>query len=147
MLFRWMALLLFATVTLSGAHAQPFPSKPMRLVLPFPPGGPTDLLGRALAQKLGEQMGQTMVADNRPGAGGNLGIELAAKAPPDGHTLALVSSVISIAPSLYAKLNYEQKDLAPISLVAEMRNVVLVHPSVPAKNFKEFKRKRCATPT
>lgn len=115
-----------------------FPSKPMRLVLPFPPGGPTDLLGRALAQKLGEQMGQTMVADNRPGAGGNLGIELAAKSPPDGHTIVLVSSVISIAPSLYAKLNYEQKDLAPISLAAEMRNVVLTHPSVPAKNFKEF---------
>jgi tripartite-type tricarboxylate transporter receptor subunit TctC len=119
-------------------HAQPFPSKPMRLILPFPPGGPTDLLGRALAQKLGEQMGQTMVADNRPGAGGNLGIEVAAKSPPDGHTMVLVSSVLAIAPSMYAKLNYEQKDLAPISLVAEMRNVLLVHPSVPAKNLKEF---------
>jgi tripartite-type tricarboxylate transporter receptor subunit TctC len=138
MLFRLMALLFAMAIGVSGALAQTFPSKQMRLVLPFPPGGPTDLLGRALAQKLGEQMGQTMVADNRPGAGGNLGIELAAKSPPDGHTLVLVSSVISIAPSLYAKLNYEQKDLAPISLVAEMRNVVLVHPSVPAKNFKEF---------
>lgn len=120
------------------AQAQPFPSKPMRLVLPFPAGGPTDLLGRALAQKLGEQMGQTMVADNRPGAGGNLGIEIAAKSPPDGHTSVLVSSVLAIAPSLYPKLNYEQKDLAPISLVAEMRNVLLVHPSVPARSFKEF---------
>jgi len=119
-------------------HAQPFPSKSMRLILPFPPGGPTDLLGRALAQKMGEQMGQTMVADNRPGAGGNLGIEVAAKSAPDGHTAVLVSSVISIAPSLYTKLNYDQKDLAPISLVAEMRNVVLVHPSVPVRNFKEF---------
>jgi len=138
MLRRLMALLLVAAGGLTSAYAQPFPSKQMRLVLPFPPGGPTDLLGRALAQKLGEQMGHTMVADNRPGAGGNLGIELAAKAPPDGHTAVLVSSVISIAPSLYAKLNYEQKDLAPISLVAEMRNVLLVHPSVPAKNFKEF---------
>lgn len=138
MLFQWTAALFLAATMLTGAQAQTFPAKPMRLVLPFPPGGPTDLLGRALAQKLGEQMGQTMVADNRPGAGGNLGIEIAAKSPPDGHTLVLVSSVISIAPSLYAKLNYEQKDLAPISLVAEMRNVVLVHPSVPAKNFKEF---------
>lgn len=138
MLLKFTAALVLAATMLTGAQAQTFPSKPMRLVLPFPPGGPTDLLGRALAQKLGEQMGQTMVADNRPGAGGNLGIELATKSPPDGHTMVLVSSVISIAPSLYAKLNYEQKDLAPVSLVAEMRNVVLVHPSVPAKNFKEF---------
>lgn len=138
MLFRLIVVLSLAILMLSGAQAQAFPSKPMRLILPFPPGGPTDLLGRALAQKLGEQMGQTMVADNRPGAGGNLGIELAAKSPPDGHSIVLVSSVIAIAPSLYAKLNYEQKDLAPVSLAAEMRNVVLVHPSVPAKNFKEF---------
>src|SRR5262245_36820947 len=120
------------------AGAQNFPSKPMRLVLPFPAGGPTDLLGRAIAQKMGEQMGQTMVADNRPGAGGNLGIEVAAKSPPDGHTSVLVSSVISIAPSLYPKLNYEQKDLAPISLVAEIRNVIQVHPSVPAKTLDEL---------
>jgi tripartite-type tricarboxylate transporter receptor subunit TctC len=139
MLLRWVMGLLLAAGGLAAAHAQPaFPSKPMRLILPFPPGGPTDLLGRALAQKIGEYMGQTMVADNRPGAGGNLGIELAAKAPPDGHNIVLVSSVIAIAPSLYSKLNYEQKDLAPVSLAAEMRNVVLVHPSVPAKNFKEF---------
>lgn len=131
------ALLAWGGVVLP-LHAQPFPSKPLRLVLPFPPGGPTDLLGRALAQKMGEQIGQTVVADNRPGAGGNLGIEVAAKSPPDGHTMVLVSSVLAIAPSMYAKLNYEQKDLAPISLVAEMRNVLLVHPSVPAKNFKEF---------
>ena len=140
-MFKAVVALLAAMLAVAlnaHAQAQPFPSKPMRLVLPFPPGGPTDLLGRALAQKLGEQMGQTMVADNRPGAGGNVGIEIAAKSPPDGHTVVLVSSVIAIAPSLYPKLNYEQKDLAPISLAAEMRNVVLVHPSVPAKNFKEF---------
>lgn len=121
-----------------GVNAQPFPVKSMRLIMPFPAGGSTDLLGRALAQKLSEQMGQSMVADNRPGAGGNVGIEVAAKSPPDGYTIVLVSSLISIAPSLYAKLNYEQKDLAPISLAAEMRNVVLTHPSVPAKTFKAF---------
>jgi tripartite-type tricarboxylate transporter receptor subunit TctC len=136
-LFAAMGVLVLAG-GMTPLQAQPFPSKSMRLILPFPPGGPTDLLGRALAQKMGEQMGQTMVADNRPGAGGNLGIEVAAKSAPDGHTAVLVSSVISIAPSLYTKLNYEQKDLAPISLVAEMRNVVLVHPSVPVRNFKEF---------
>jgi tripartite-type tricarboxylate transporter receptor subunit TctC len=123
MLRKLMVLWIAVAAVVPGAVAQNFPTKPMRLVLPFPPG---------------EQMGQTMVADNRPGAGGNLGIEVAAKSPPDGHTVVLVSSVLAIAPSMYAKLNYEQKDLAPISLAAEMRNVLLVHPSVPAKNLKEF---------
>lgn len=138
MLFKAITLSIAVLAGLTSAHAQPFPSKSLRLVLPFPAGGPTDMLGRAIAQKMGEQLGQTMVADNRPGAGGNLGIEIAAKSPPDGHTVVLVSSVISIAPSLYQKLNYEQKDLAPISLAAEIRNVILVHPSVPAKSLKEL---------
>ena len=122
----------------AAALAQPFPSKPVRMILPFPPGGPTDILGRSLAQKLSEQMGQQVVLDNRAGAGGNLGIELAAKSPPDGYTMVLTSSVIAIAPSLYAKLNYKQSDLAPLSLVAEIHNVILVHPSVPAKSVKEL---------
>jgi len=118
--------------------AQAYPVKPVRLVLPFPPGGPTDLLGRSIAQKLGEQMGQQVVPENRPGAGGNLGLELAAKSPPDGYTMVLTSSIIALAPALYAKLNFQQKDLAPISLVAEIRNILLVHPSVPARNVKEL---------
>lgn len=118
--------------------AQAFPAKTVRLVLPFPPGGPTDLLGRSIAQKLSEQMGQQVVPENRPGAGGNLGLELAAKSPPDGYTMVLTSSVIALAPALYAKLNYKQSDLAPLSLVAEIRNILLVHPSVPAKNIKEL---------
>jgi tripartite-type tricarboxylate transporter receptor subunit TctC len=121
-----------------AAVAQQYPVKPVRLVLPFPPGGPTDLLGRSIAQKLGEQMGQQVVPENRPGAGGNLGLELAAKSPPDGYTMVLTSSIIALAPALYAKLNYQQKDLAPITLIAEIRNVLLVHPSVPAKNVKEL---------
>ena len=120
------------------AQQQPFPSRTVRLILPFPPGGPTDLLGRTIAQKLSEQMGQQVVADNRPGAGGNVGLEFASKAPPDGYTLVLTSSVIASAPALYAKLNYKQSDLAPISLVAEVRNILLVHPAVPAKNVKEL---------
>ncbi len=118
--------------------AQAFPVKPVRLVLPFPPGGPTDLLGRSIAQKMGEQMGQQVVPENRPGAGGNLGLELASKSPPDGYTLVLTSSVIALAPALYAKLNYKQSDLAPLSLVAEIRNILVVHPSVPARNIKEL---------
>ena len=129
------------------AIAQTYPTKTIRLVLPFPPGGPTDLLGRAVAQKLGEQMGQQVIADNRPGAGGNLGLEIAAKAPPDGYTIVLSSPLISISPYLYSKLNYNpHKDLAPISLVAVIQNVLLVHPSVPAKNIREFVQVARATP-
>ena len=138
MSLRFLVLLMAVLGGWPRVQAQTFPAKPMRLILPFPAGGPTDVLGRTVAQKMGEQLGQTMVADNRPGAGGNLGIEVAAKSPADGHTVVLVSSVISIAPSLYPKLNYEQKDLAPISLVAEIRNVILVHPSVPAKSLNEL---------
>ena len=126
--------------------AQQFPTKTVRLILPFPPGGPSDILGRALSQKLGEQMGQQVIADNRPGAGGNLGLELAAKAPPDGYTMVLSSPLVALSPSLYTKLNYEQKDLAPISLVALIQNVVLVHPSVPAKNLKELAQVARASP-
>ena len=121
-----------------AAMAQQFPAKPVRLILPFPPGGPTDLQGRQIAQKLSEQVGQQVVAENRPGAGGNVGLEVAAKSPPDGYSLVLTSSVIASAPALYAKLNYRQSELAPISLVSEIRNILLVHPSVPAKNVKEL---------
>ena len=127
-------------VVASGAAiGQSFPAKSIRLILPFPPGGPTDLLGRAVAQKLSDQLGQQVVADNRPGAGGNLGLELAAKAAPDGYTIVLSSPLISISPSLYSKLNYDPvKDLAPISLIAQIQNVLLVHPSVPARSLKEL---------
>jgi tripartite-type tricarboxylate transporter receptor subunit TctC len=128
------------------ASAQTFPTKPVRLILPFPPGGPSDILGRALSQKLSEQMGQQVIADNRPGAGGNLGLELAAKSPPDGYTMVLSSPLISLSPSLYQKLNYKQDDLAPISLAAVIQNVVLVHPSVPAKNLKELAQIARASP-
>jgi tripartite-type tricarboxylate transporter receptor subunit TctC len=133
------ALLALAMAMLpAAALAQAFPSKTVRLILPFPPGGPTDLLGRSIAQKLTDQVGQQVVADNRPGAGGNVGLEVAAKSPPDGHTIVLSSSVFALAPALYAKLNYQQSDLAPVSLVAEIRNVLLVHPAVPAKSVKEL---------
>jgi len=133
-----LALIVAMLPTAALAQQQPFPSRTVRLILPFPPGGPTDILGRSIAQKLSDQMGHQVVADNRPGAGGNVGLEVAAKSPPDGYTMVLSSSVIALAPSLYAKLNYQQKDLAPLSLVAEIRNVLLVHPSVPAKSVKEL---------
>src|SRR5687767_3805074 len=108
--------------------AQNYPTRTIRMVLPFPPGGPTDITGRVIAQKLSEQLGQPVVADNRPGAAGNLGLELAAKSPPDGYTIVLTAPPIAISPSLYKKLNYDpQKDLAPISLVAEIQNIIVVH--------------------
>ncbi len=121
------------------SHAQTYPTKPLRLMLPFPPGGPTDLLGRQLAQKLAEQLGQPVVAENRPGAGGNLGTELAVKAPADGYTLLLSSNILAISPHLYRKLSYDpMKDLAPIAQVAQVPNVFICHPSIPAKNLKEL---------
>ena len=131
-------LFAFVAAVAGPASAQTFPAKTIRMILPFPPGGPSDILGRALAQKLTEQLGHTVITDNRPGAGGNLGLELTAKAPPDGYTIVLSSPLIALSPSLYSKLNYEQKDLAPVSLVALIQNVVLVHPSVPARNLKEL---------
>ena len=122
-----------------AALAQAYPSKPIRMILPFPPGGPTDIVGRLVAHKLSEQIGQSVVADSRPGASGNLGLELASKSPPDGYTIVLSSPVISLSPLLYSKLNYDpHKDLAPISLVGAVRNVLVVHPSVPAKTLKEL---------
>jgi tripartite-type tricarboxylate transporter receptor subunit TctC len=132
------ALCVLAAISSGPAIAQSYPTKTIRLILPFPPGGPSDILGRALAQKLTEQLGQTIITDNRPGAGGNLGLELTAKSPPDGYTLVLSSPLVALSPSLYTKLNYEQKDLAPVALVALIQNVLLVHPSVPAKNLKEL---------
>jgi tripartite-type tricarboxylate transporter receptor subunit TctC len=122
-----------------SASAQTYPSKAIRMILPFPPGGPTDIVGRLVAAKLSEQVGQSVVADSRPGASGNIGLELASKSPPDGYTIVLSSPVISLSPHLYPKLNYNpHKDLAPISLVGAVLNVLIVHPSVPAKTLKEF---------
>jgi tripartite-type tricarboxylate transporter receptor subunit TctC len=132
------------SVFMAGApllHAQAFPNKPLRMILPFPPGGPTDLLGRTIASRMSENVGQPVVVENRPGAGGNLGLEVASKAPPDGYAMTLSSPLIAISPFLYDKLNYDPaKDLVPISLVAYIQNILLVHPSVPAKNINDLIR-------
>lgn len=118
---------------------QAYPSKPIRLILPFPPGAPNDMVGRALGQKLSEQLGENVVADNRPGAGGNIGIGVAAKSPPDGYTLVLATPGIAISPSLYSKLGYEAaRDFAPVARVSTIPNILVVHPSVPAKTLKQF---------
>jgi tripartite-type tricarboxylate transporter receptor subunit TctC len=128
-----------ALLTPMSAHAQTYPAKPIRMVLPFPPGAPSDLVGRTVAQKLGEQMGQNFVPDNRAGAGGTLGLAMVAKSPPDGYTLMVTSPAIALTPLLYSNLTYDPvKDFTPIARLASIENVVLVHPSVPAKSLKEF---------
>jgi tripartite-type tricarboxylate transporter receptor subunit TctC len=135
---RALALLACAVLPFA-AWGQAYPSKTIRLILPFPPGGPTDIAGRTIGQKLSEQMKQTVLSDNRPGATSNLGLELAAKSPPDGYTIVLTPPSISLSPSMYTKLNYDAaRDLQPLSLVANMYYVMGVHTSVPAKNLKEF---------
>lgn len=133
------ALLCAAAVQHPALAQQSWPAKTVRMILPFAPGGPSDIIGRALAQKLSEQIGQPVVVDNRPGAGGNLGMEVGAKAPPDGYTVTLASPTMAISPSLYRKLPFDpQKDFAPISMVANIPNIMVVHLSVPVKTLKEF---------
>ncbi len=138
-----MKLAILVLALLSWPAAAPaqdaYPSKPVRLILPFPPGGGTDILGRLVAERLAARLGQPVVTDNRGGAGGNLGAEAAARAAPDGYTLLFAATTLAISPSLYAKLNYDPfKDLAPISLIATVPNVMITHPSVPARTLQEF---------
>ena len=123
----------------SPRAAQAYPAKPIRLIVPFPPGASSDVVGRMLGQKLTEQLGEQVIADNRPGAGGNLGIGVAAKSPPDGYTIVIATASIAVSPSLYANLAYDAvKDLAPVARLALIPNVLLVHPSVPAKTLRQF---------
>jgi len=133
-----IVLLLVATMN-APLFAQAYPNKPIRFIIPFPAGGASDILARIIGQKLSDRLGQPVVPENRGGAGGNVGIEHAAKSKPDGYTIVLSAPAIAISPSLYKKLNYDPiKDLAPISLVAEVPNLVLIRPSLPVKNMKEF---------
>lgn len=124
----------------ASAWARDYPVRPVRLIVPFAPGGGNDTVARALAQALGASLGQALVVDNRPGAGGIVGAELAAKAPADGYTLFLggVGSH-AVNPSLHAKLAYDPvKDFAPVALIASAPSVLVVHPSVPARSLAEF---------
>jgi tripartite-type tricarboxylate transporter receptor subunit TctC len=123
-----------------AAPAQSFPTKPVRWVIPFPPGGGTDTISRTLAQKLSETWHQQVIADNRPGSGGTIGLAIAAKMPADGYNLVLGQLAnVAIAPALYPKLQYDPvKDFTPISLALTSPLILVVHPSVPAKNVKEL---------
>ncbi|MBY0270085.1 MAG: tripartite tricarboxylate transporter substrate binding protein [Burkholderiales bacterium] len=131
--------LLLAPLVLPAA-AQPYPAKPVRIVVPFPPGGPTDIVTRLMAPKMAEAMGQQIVVDNRGGAGGAIGTEQVAKSAPDGYTLIMGTiGGLAVAKSLNPKLGYDTlRDLAPITQSVTVTSILVIHPSVPAKNVKEL---------
>src|SRR3954465_11725863 len=136
---RLIALVLCSIFVSAAGAQEAYPSRPVRFILPFPPGGGTDILGRVIAERLSANLGQPVVTENRGGAGGNVGAEAAARSTPDGYTIVLVAPSIAISPSLYSKLNYDPvKDFAPVSMVAAVPNVMITHPSVPAHNLAEF---------
>src|SRR4029077_3141096 len=121
------------------AWAGLYPTRPVRMIVPFAPGGPTDIVARLLTQKLGEHLGRQFYVENVAGAGGNIGMGAAARAAPDGHTLVLVSSSYMVNPSLYPKVPYDQaRDFAPVTMPAFAPNVLIANPSLPVANLKEL---------
>jgi len=136
------AVLVAAALAAVGGAAQAqdsWPSKPITLIVPFPPGGPTDMVARVLAQQVGQQLGQSVIVDNRPGANGNIGNGLVAKAPADGYTVLYNTSSIALSPSLYKKLSYDvAKDLRPVALTAVVPLGLVVNPKVPANTVAEL---------
>jgi tripartite-type tricarboxylate transporter receptor subunit TctC len=133
------ALPLLALSVATHAAAQSYPTKPITIVVPYPPGGPTDIVARLVGQKLGERVGQQVIIDNRPGAGGNVGAALVARAAPDGYTLLLGTTAHAINPSVFASLNYNiVKDFSPVVLLTSLPLVVVTNASVPAKNIQEL---------
>jgi len=137
---RVRAALCFACLSLfTAAYAQPYPAKPVRMVVPFAPGGNTDIIARVFAPKMGEILGQQIIIDNRGGAGSTIGTEAVARAAPDGYTLLMVSAAHTINPAMIRKLNYDSvKDFTALGIVADVPTALVVHPSLPAKNVKEL---------
>lgn len=138
---RFSSFVIAAAVSLAvlPAAAQTYPAKTVRIIAPFAPGGATDVLARLSAQKLGERWGQAVIVENRVGAGGHIGSELASRAAPDGYTLLVAGTPNAIGMSLYQKLGYDfAKDLAPANRIATYPSAIVVHPSLPVKNVKEL---------
>ena len=137
---RWIAAAALAACAVGGAAAQNYPVRPIRFIIPFTPGGNTDVLGRILAQKMTESFGQQVVIDNRPGAGGTLGVEQTARATPDGYTIVMGTfGGVLVANSLYTNLGYDpQRDLAPVALVSAPPGLLVVNPGVPVKSVQEL---------
>jgi len=140
MKLKILAAAVLALAAIPAAHAQSYPAKPIRMIVPFAPAGPNDIIGRIVGQKLTEAWGHTVVIENRGGAGGTIGVDAGLKSPADGYTIIMGgSSNLAVAPSLYAKLPYDPlHDLAAVSNVAFVPYVVTVNPRVPAKNMKEL---------
>jgi tripartite-type tricarboxylate transporter receptor subunit TctC len=133
------ALLVLAALAPAGVCAQSYPTKPVRLVVGFTPGGGVDINARMLAPELGKAFGQQFIVDNRPGAGTNIANELVAKSPPDGYTLLVNTAAVVINMSLYRKVNFDAiKDFAPISIFSQSPNILVVHPSLPVKNIRDL---------
>jgi tripartite-type tricarboxylate transporter receptor subunit TctC len=136
-----ITILAAALLAASAVSAQPYPSKPIRMIVGFAPGGGTDVTARAVVQELSEALAQRIVIDNRPGANGVIGAEVTAKSPADGYTILMVNSGHTVNPGMYRKLPYDTiRDFAPVSLVANLPNVLVTHPSLPPKTFPEFVR-------
>ena len=122
-----------------AATAQQYPNKPVRFIIPFPPGGPTDIMGRLAADILAKGTGQQFVADNRGGAGGNIGAEMCAKAPADGYTICMITAAQGVSPAIYRKMSYDPvRDLATITLMANLPSMLTVHPALPVKTVKDL---------
>lgn len=122
-----------------AATAQQYPNKPVRFIIPFPPGGPTDIMGRLAADILAKGTGQQFVPDNRGGAGGNIGAELCAKAPPDGYTICMITAAQGVSPAIYRKMSYDPaRDLATITLMANLPSLLTVHPALPVKTVGDL---------
>ncbi len=130
----------FATLAATGIHAQPYPNKPIRMVVPYSTGTTTDVLARLYSQKLGDALGQTIIIENRAGAGGNIAGEAVARAAPDGYTLTLSTSAVHATnPTLYGKLSFDTiKDFSHVTLLATAPNMLVVHPKIPARNMAEL---------
>ena len=128
------------TLAATAAQAQAYPARPIRFVVPYAPGGPLDLIARAIGQKLTEATGQAVVVDNKPGAGGNIGADIVAKAAPDGYTIVMGAvATHAINPTLYPKIPYDPvKDFTPVAMVAVVPNVLVVNPALPVKSVKEL---------
>ena len=128
-----------ALLLATGAAAQNFPEKPVTMVAPFPAGGSVDLVARAVAREMSDIWKQPVIVSNRPGASGTIGVEAVVRAAPDGYTLLMGTTALSTAAAVYSKLPFDvQRDLAPLSLVAKMTNILVVHPSLPARSVKEL---------
>lgn len=133
------AAVLLLSQAFPAAQAQNYPSRPVRFIVPFPPGGGNDIVGRIVAQRLNETLGVPVVVDNRGGAGGTIGTDITSKAPPDGHTMLVNNISLAVNATLVPKLPYDTlKDLAPVTLLGRQPNVVVVHPGVPAGSIKEL---------